>query len=304
MKNKYIIMFLFLGATLIWSCAEEDASLSAPTVPGAVDFGISIAPDSTGVVTFTPSAVNAFNFHFFPGDGTGPFVILPGESFEYAYAGLDSVQFVASIVAYGVGAGSSSNTELIEMFLKLQIEPAVMIALTGAEVNSSKRWIWDSNVGGVNGHFGVGPGPNLGGQAPGDYELPAFFAASENLLADCLYDDVLVFSVNADGVPSFSLETNGVSFVNGGQLQTFGVPNGDDTCLAIDDDLVLNTSWAVRPVDGGKDLLTFGGGIFTPMSYFANVPEYNIVELTPNKLRVQGFTADGILAWYFQFIPE
>ncbi len=301
MKAKNILL-LFLSAALIWSCTEDDASLTAPIIPGVVDMGISVASDSSGVVTFTPVAENAFNFHLFPGDGSGPIVITPGTSFDYTYAGLDSVQFAASVVAYGVGAGSSSASELIEMFIKLQIAPETLNALAGGEISSSKRWVWDSNVGGVNGHLGVGPGPNID-CCPED-DVPSFFAATANLLASCLYDDVLVFSVNADGVPTFTLETDGETFVNGGQLEVFGVPNGDDTCLAIDDRLNLTSSWAVRPVDGERDILAFGGGVSTPMSYYVNVPEFRIMELTPDKLRVRGLTDDGVLAWYFQFVPE
>lgn len=306
MKNRYILFFLLIGSSLIWSCSEEYDSLSVPTIPTNLDMGISIAPDSSGVVTFTPTATGAFNFHLYPGDGTGPFLIAPGESYEYAYAGLDSVQFAASMVAYGVGAGSSSASELIEMFLKLQIEPETMIALAGAELNSSKRWVWDASTGGINGHLGVGPGPNLGGQGAGDYFVPAFYAAGPNEQPTCLYDDVLIFSVSADGNPSFRLETNGETLVNEREILSL-IPGGETgfaTCNAADDLLVLNTSWAVRPVDGGNAILSFGGGMLTPMSYYMAATEYEVLELTPDKLRVRGFTSDGILAWYFQFIPE
>lgn len=305
MKNTYILIFFFLSAALIWSCAEEDADLSAPTVPGVVDMGISIAPDSSGVVTFTPKAKRAMNFHLYPGDGNGPILITPGDSYEHTYGGVDSVEFAASIVAYGVGAGSSSGSELIEMFLKLQIEPETMIALAGAETSSTKRWVWDSSAGGLSGHFGVGPGPEFNNACCPFDGTPSFFAAGANQFdGGCLYDDVLVFSVDASGNPSFTLETNGVTFVNGGQLEVFGVANGDDTCLAIDDDLVLSGNWGVRSVEGGMDILTTGTGASTPLSYYVPVNEFNIMELSENKLRVQGITTDGILAWYFQFIPE
>jgi len=305
--NKYIAVFFFLSAVLTWSCTEEDASLAAPTIPGVVDMGISIAPDSTGAVTFAPTASDAFNFHLYPGDGAGPILIAPGESYDYAYEGLDNVEFAASIVAYGVGAGSSSASELIEMFLKLQIAPETMVALTGAEVNSSKRWVWDSNAEGLsNGHLGVGPGPNLGGQGEGDYFVPSFFSSAANAQPACLYDDVLTFSVGADGNPSFNLFTNGEILVNEREILSL-IPGGDTSaasCNAADDLLVLDTSWAVRPVEDGNDLLSLGGGMLTPMSYYMAASEYEVLELTPNKLRIRGFTPDGVLAWYFQFVPE
>jgi len=305
--NKYIALFFFLSAALTWSCTEEDASLNAPTIPGVVDMGVSIAPDSSGVVTFAPTASGAFNFHLYPGDGAGPILIASGESYDYIYAGLDSVEFAASMVAYGVGAGASSASELIEMFIKLQIAPETMIALTGAELNSSKRWVWDAAAGGINGHFGVGPGPDFPNPCCVFDGTPSFFAADANNFAGgCLYDDVLTFSVNEQGVPSFLLETNGETFINAGQVDILLPGNGDgnDQCGAVDDQLVLSSSWAVRPVEGELDLLVFGGAVATPMSYYSDVPEYQVMELTPNKLRVMGFTSNRELVWFHQFIPE
>ena len=305
--NNYKILFFLMSAVAIWGCTEEDKSLDAPTIPSDVEMGIEISDDNSGLVTFAPTASNVLNFHLYPGDGSGPILIAPGESHDYIYAGLDDVEFVASIVAYGAGTGSSSATELIALFIELQIAPETLIALTGAETNSSKRWVWDSNVGGISGHLGVGPGPNLEGQDAGSYFVPAFFAADANLFdGGCLYDDVLMFTVNSDGTASFTLETNGETFINEQAILDL-VPGGDTSaasCNAVDDQLELTSTWAVRPIEGANDLLTFGGGKLTPMSYYAAIAEYNIVELTPNKLRVQGFTPGGILAWYFQFVPE
>ncbi|MEM6525995.1 MAG: hypothetical protein AAF693_19515, partial [Bacteroidota bacterium] len=160
---------------------------------------------------------------------------------------------------------------------------------------------------GLTGHFGVGPGPNLEGQPIEFYEIPEFFDAPANEFeGGCLYDDVLTFSVSGDGSLSFNLETNGQTFINEQAILDL-VPGGNTdeaTCNAVDDLLILSTTWTVRPVEDSRDLLIFGGGILTPMSYYVAISEYEIFELTPDRLRVRGFTPDGILAWYFQFIPE
>ncbi|MEM9390062.1 MAG: hypothetical protein AAGA02_06285 [Bacteroidota bacterium] len=301
---KLIVLFI---PVLIWSCDDDSPTLALPVTPTNVTLNVDIAPDSSGMVTFTPAGSNVLTFQLFPGDGTGPEVIAPGESFEKIYGGLDSVSFTAILVAYGTGGASSSISTTIDLFLKPQVAPEVLIALTGAELNSSKRWVWDSGTGGINGHFGVGPGPNIADQPVGDYEIPAFFDAEANRFEDgCLYDDVLTFSVNSDGALLFNLETNGETFINEQAILDL-VPGGNTdeaTCNAVDDLLILSTIWTVRAVEGGRDLLIFGGGVLTPMSYYAAISEYEILELTPNKLRVRGFVPDETLAWYFQFIPE
>lgn len=306
-KLKSIILTFIILGVILSSCEDDVATLQVPVIPTDVSLNIDIAPDSSGMVTFTPSGTDVLTFQLFPGDGTGPEVIAPGESFDKIYGGLDSVSFGATLVAYGTGGASSSISTTIDLFLKPQVAPEVLIALTGAELNSSKRWVWDSGTGGINGHFGVGPGPNIADQPEGDYEIPAFFDAEANRFeGGCLYDDVLTFSVNADGALFFNLETNGETFINEQAILDL-VPGGNTdeaTCNPVDDLLILSTIWSVRPVEEDRDLLTFGGGVLTPMSYYAALSEYQILELTPNKLRVRGFTSDGNLAWYFQFIPE
>ncbi|MEM7109371.1 MAG: hypothetical protein AAF519_14190, partial [Bacteroidota bacterium] len=288
-KLKSIILtFIVLGVVLS-SCEDEVATLQTPVIPTDVSLDIDIAPDSSGTVTFTPTGSDVLTFQLFPGDGTGPEVLTPGSSFEKIYGGLDSVSFTPILVAYGTGGASSSISTTIDLFLKLQVAPEVLIALAGAELNSSKRWVWDSTRGGLTGHFGVGPGPNLEGQPIEFYEIPEFFDAPANEFeGGCLYDDVLTFSVSGDGSLSFNLETNGQTFINEQAILDL-VPGGntdDATCNAVDDLLILSTTWTVRPVEGSRDLLIFGGGILTPMSYYVAISEYEIFELTPDRLRV------------------
>ena len=70
-----------------------------------------------------------------------------------------------------------------------------------------------------------------------------------------------------------------------------------------DDLLILNTTFAVRPNEGANSTLTLGGGALSPLSYFANVDQWEIVELSSTKIRVRGLNVAGDLAWYHQFIP-
>ena len=288
-----------MAFALISSCEEEVGSLAPPVAPTDVNLAFEIAQDSSGMVTFTPSATNVLTFQLFPGDGTSE-VISPGQSFEKMYSGVENVSFSVTLIAFGTGGEGSSITQDIDLFIKVQIDPEVLRALTGGELNSTKRWIWDSNVGGINGHFGVGApdGP--------DGDFPGFFSADANLLDPCLYDDVLEFGVTADGAPFYNLITNGVTFMNSGQVGVLfpGEGGNGDECRSADDLLKLATSFTVIPNEGARSTLILGGGVLSPLSYFANVPQWDIVELTDNVLRVRGLNAAGDLAWYHQFVPE
>ncbi|MEL7006141.1 MAG: glycoside hydrolase family 16 protein, partial [Bacteroidota bacterium] len=295
-KISFKILFL-IAPLMIWSCDEEVTDLEAPLAPTDVSLSIQIASDSSGMVTFTPSATNALTFQLTPGDGTGPETILPGESFVKNYSGVENVSFDVTLVAFGTGGAGSSISQTIDLFIKVQIDPAILMALAGGELNTTKRWIWDSDVGGVNGHFGVGD-PNT--------DFPGFFSADANLLDQCLYDDILEFGVSVDGAPTYNLITQGVSFFNSGQIGVLfpGEGGNGDECREADDLLLLQTSFTVRSNEGGNETLILGGGVLSPLSYFANVPEWEIIELTADRLRVRGVNAAGDLAWYHQFVPE
>ena len=230
-KLKSIILIFALLGIIFSSCEDDVATLQAPVTPTDVSLIIDIASDSSGMVTFTPSGTNVLTFQLFPGDGSGPEVLAPGSSFEKTFGGVDSVSFTTTLVAYGTGGASSSILSTFDLFIKLQIDPEVLIALTGAETNGVKQWVWDQEVGGVNGHFGVG--------SP-DTDFPGFFSADANLLNPCLYDDVLEFGVDVIGAPFFNLTTQGETFANGGQIDVLfpGEGGGDDECNMADDLLI------------------------------------------------------------------
>ena len=78
-----------------------------------------------------------------------------------------------------------------------------------------------------------------------------------------------------------------------------------DECRDISDQIDLNTNFSLIESDGTTTLTVPG----STLSYYAGITEYEIVELTENKLVVRGiqnpFDPPGDpLAWYHTFVPE
>ena len=284
------LIFLFSG------CDDEIGQLQPPTAPTNLEVTVSVADDRSGNVTFAPTANGALSFRILPGDGA-EVDIQPGETYTHPYSGSGQFTVTAVIIAFGTGGASSSVSQNIELDIELQIDPALLTILAGGTENSTRRWVWNSDIGGVDGHFGVGE-PGL--------DFPNFFAASANQLADCLYDDVIEFSTNELGALSYTLITQGVSFLNSDQVGVLfpGEGGNGDECREADDLLTLETAVNIIPVDGGNSTLSLGGGALSPLSYFANVAQWEITEISDNIFRVRGINVPGDLAWYHSFIPE
>ncbi|MEM7549390.1 MAG: glycoside hydrolase family 16 protein [Bacteroidota bacterium] len=307
MKNLINVLFTTLLSGLAFiACDDGVETLTSPLAPTDLTVVIDTT-DSTGLVSFTPSGNNVLFFEVRTGDGN-IISAASGETVVHQYNGAGNLSFDALIVGFSTGGLSSTVNEEINIFIDLVNDPVLVNFLAGGLTNSNRRWIWNQTVGG---HFGVG--------SP-DTDFPGFFAAMPNQLADCLYDDVLEFSTDAEGNLLYNLITQGVTFVNGGQLGVLfpGEGGGDDQCREADDLLQLETS-AVAFLDLNNDnspSLILGGGSFSPLSYFANVPQWeiDITSLTEDGiLSVRGLNQaardgaspdDGGLAWYHQFIPE
>ncbi len=308
-KCKLILVALTFLAVLSWSCESDDiGEISIPAVPAnvALEFEIDTNPngDTTGLVTFTPSAEGVLNFHLFFGDVADerPTVVRPGATASHTYsaAGIYSVRLVA-FTAGGIG---SSITQELEV-LGVAIDPTILTLLTGGTENSSKRWVWRSNVGGVNGHFGVGAPDGPEGGFPGFFSAPARGAEGALDEPNCIYDDVLIFSVE-DQVPIYELETMGDTFINWADVPTL-FPGAtpiefDDECRPSDDVLNLRVPFGIASdPDGTLNLILTA---LTPLSYYVNASEWRILELTEDILRVRGIQQPQNLAWYFTFVPE
>lgn len=296
--NRFIttLGILLFAAGIFTSCQDDDVEFGQIIVPSNIEVNAVVADDQSGNVSVTATAENALTIHVVFQVGGEPVVISPGETAAFRYTQSGQYQQLVTIVAYGKGGVSSSKNIFLDMDVRLFIDPETLQNIAG---NGSKRWVWNSSE---SGHFGVGD-PNT--------DFPGFFSASAGQLNPCLYDDVLVFSYNENDEYTFQLETgnNNETFINWAEVNRF-FPNATpqqfvDECRDITDQIATNTSFIIINNEDGTRTLDVEN---STLSYWSGAFEYQIVELTADRLTVRGlqvpFTGGGLLAWYHTFVPE
>lgn len=292
------IIFVFALIALFNGCQDDDKVFGPVNAPSNLVVNVVVANDQSGNVTLTATADNAINFHVFFVEGAEPVIITNGEAAEYRYTQSGEYTQTITVIAFGTGGASSSQVVSVDLDVTLVIDPAILTDIAGGP-NETKRWVWDSSNAG---HFGVGdPAENF----------PNFFSAAPNQLDPCLYDDVLIFSHDGQNNYSFQLETQDATFINWAEVKRF-FPDATpqefaDECRDIDDQLEIDTSFViVEDFNTGALTLTVMG---STMSYWSGAMEYEITEITADKLVVRGlqdpFDPPGNqLAWYHTFVPE
>ncbi|MBQ4804401.1 glycoside hydrolase family 16 protein [Aquimarina sp. MMG015] len=298
MIQIYKKTLLFIILATFFSCQDDDAELGTILPPSNLQIDAVIEDGQTGNVTITPQADDALNFHIFFTQNGDPLVAQPGESQTFRYTQSGQYSVFITVVAFGTGGTSSSQTIELDLDVRLFIDQATLQMIGG---DGSKRWIWDSSVGG---HFGVGPTTN---------DFPEFFSASPNQLDPCIYDDVLVFSYDANDNYSFELITGDANqtFMNWAEVTRF-FPNDTptqfvDECRDITDQIATNTSFVIFENEEGTRIISVEN---STLSYWSGAMEYQVLELTADKLSVRGIQevssdfGGGQLAWYHTFVPE
>ncbi|MGC1516673.1 MAG: glycoside hydrolase family 16 protein [Maribacter sp.] len=293
-KNSVLLLLVIVAMS---SCQEDEPALESLLVPSNLEIAAVVREDQSGNVSITPSAENVLNFQVFFNPGDDPKTISPGQTASFRYTISGRYQAPVTVVAYGAGGISSSKTIVLDMDVRLFIDPVTLAQIAG---DGSKRWVWNQTEAG---HFGVGPLTNF---------FPEFFSAGPNSLNPCLYDDVLVFSHDGNDNYSYALlpGTDNLSFINWTDVNRF-FPEATpqqfvDECRDITDQVPFQTTFSILNNEDGSRTLDLGASF---ASYFAVVPgQYQIVELTANRLVLRGFSqpfnGDAPLAWYSTFVPE
>lgn len=280
---------------LLNSCQDDEADFGTVIAPTNLRVEATIADDRSGNVTVAPTAENVVNFHVFFQPNSDPVVITPDQTASFRYTQPGEFTAIVTVVAFGIGGISSSVNIELELDVEATIDPVTLANIAGT---GSKRWVWNQSE---PEHFGVGD-PSL--------FVPNFFAATPNSLNPCLYDDVLIFSFDTDGNLSYELETNGETFINWAEVNSFFpdavVQQFVDECRAIDDQISTSTSFSVLPGENGTNaILNVPGSL---LSYGNGALQYEITELSEDRLVVRSiqspFLGGGDLAWYFVFVPE
>lgn len=320
MKNytKYGLL-LFVGCLFI-ACQEDEPSLGQIIVPTNINVAADISTDGSGIVVFTASADNAITYTFKFNDGTSQVASSGKTTKRFTRVGLNTYDY--SVVAFGSGGASSSASFQVTVESSFSDNEALEF-LTGGTVDEegtvnsggSKTWYWAVSQ---NGHLGVGPTLAFDQQinpAPTQHWFPAFFAASPfqicSDVSQCLCNDELTFSLNAQGQFTYQLNNNGQTFFNAAHQQSvLGQSAGQDACFDFDTSGTRNVSLSPSETDWSLvgdpafqprgTVINFSNGGF--MGYFIGSSAYEILQISENRMVVR--TVDGLdsnLAWYHIF---
>lgn len=299
---KIIIPILFFFFTVL-GCQEEEPSLNAIQAPTALQISTDISTDGSGIVMFTSRALNAITYKYFFSDGTSESSPTGDSTKRFTRTGLNTYE--VTIVAYGMGGISTSETILVEVQSDFSDPEAVEFLTNG----TSKTWFWAASE---PGHLGVGQNdgditknyfPNFYQATPFEKEIPGEAA--------CLYEDELVFSLNGETL-NYELRNGGQTYFNASFQNVVGGTAGFDFCYDFDTSGIKTVTLAPSesvvvanniPQQTRGTLLNFTDDGF--MGYYIGASSYEILSITNNRLVVRAVMGnDASLAWYHTFTNE
>ncbi|TXE09949.1 family 16 glycosylhydrolase [Seonamhaeicola algicola] len=313
MKNiKFNIAILFSLVTLVFSCQEDDATIGSITAPNNISISAEIVGidalnpngDGSGLVNITASANNAISYKFDFGDGLSE--VAPSGITTHRFSKVGVNTYTVVVNAIGTGGLQSSTSIDVEVFSSFD-DAELKQLLTGG---SNRTWYLAATE---VGHLGVGPGN--AGVDPEGFWYPKWYAAQpfEKCgieISDCLCDDELTFTLDANGQLTYQLNNNGFTFFNAGHQAVIGENAGEDACFAFDTSgtsiVSLSpslTDWNTIPdpdFEARGTTMNFSNDGF--MGYYVSSSTYDVISVSETELYVR--TLDGNdpgLAWYHKF---
>ena len=297
-KLKYIFATLF---AVLMSCNGDDVDIPKVVPASNLSVTYEVGTENSGTITFTATADNATFYHFDFGDGTNEVTKTGIITKTYDMVGNN---LYTVIVTAGTGA-TPFVSETLQISVTLAFtDPETVSFLTN---DSSKTWFLAASI---PGHLGLGPARE---GIDGDWWYPKWYSAaafekcgSED--SDCLCDDELTFSVDANGALSYELDNKGQTYFNVGHKAVVGGAEDIDFCY--DFDTSGSKSVSLSKVSGNVPegettgiQMNFSDGGF--MGYYVGSSTYEILAISNNSLYVRTYdTENPDLAWYHRFSAE
>nr|WP_321222598.1 glycoside hydrolase family 16 protein [uncultured Psychroserpens sp.] len=313
MKNIIkITAFLFTLACFV-GCQDDDAQIGDIIAPSNLTITAEILGvdasnpngDGSGLVKLTASADNALSYSFQYGDGLEGVVPSGIDTHRYSIVGLNTYTVVVS----AIGSGGVATTTSIDIDVFSSFDDLEAKQLLSGGIGSSKTWYLDASV---PGHLGVGGNIDIAADA---FWFPSFYAAQPfekcgDPISDCLCDDEMTFSLDANEQLTFELNNNGQTFFNAGHQGVIGENAGEDACFDFDTSGTSIVSlapssfdWSIVPdpdFTARGTTMNFSDGKF--MGYYVSSSSYDIIEVTNSTLYVRTVDAlNPVLYWYHRF---
>lgn len=287
---KSIIATCFAAVIMFNSCTKQKYSFGELTTPTDLNLTTVVVgadaanPNGTGSgnVSINLTAAKAITYKVDFGDGNVQMV--PSGVVVHKYSAPGTFDYTITVSAVGTGGITTTTSKKITVFVAFEIPAEVLANLTGS---GSKVWVTDRTT---VGHVGVGPA---------DTYKSDYYSAAPNERAECLYDDEITFTKDANNGVTLSINNKGQSFMTAAATASYGKAGGD-ACydfdlaaprkLAFMDATSASTSansTRIQFVVPGTGLINFGTGGNT----------YEIISLTPTTITLRNIGSDG-LAWY------
>ncbi|AMR33577.1 hypothetical protein A0256_20180 [Mucilaginibacter sp. PAMC 26640] len=290
---KALITICLAALVIAIGCKKQEYSFGKIITPTDVSLTTAIAgvdaanPNGggSGNVTIKTSATNAISYKIDFGDGNTQ--IVSGGEMVHRYTNPGTADYTIVVNAIGTGGVTSTVTKKITVFVAFDIPAAILQNLTNG---STKTWVIARET---PGHVGVGPA---------DGYTSSYYSADPNQRAECLYDDEITFSKDANNNVTMVINNKGQSFFIGASAAFYGKAGGDN-CYDIDmtaprklafmdatSGSTSANSTRIQFIVPGNGLIAFGTGGTT----------YELLELTASTITLRNIGIDG-LAWYQKF---
>lgn len=298
-------LFLLAGILMLFTaCQDDDQVLGALVAPSNIQLNYVVVGadaqnpfgDGSGIVMFNTTSNGAITYNYNFGDATNAEIAPSGNaSHQFSRTGVHT--YIVTVSAVGPGGLISIETDVVEVLSSFEDAEALEL-LTGG---SAKTWFWAADQ---PGHAGLGPA--LDDFGSGEFAFPSFWSigAFDSEKA-CMYEAEFVFTKEGNGI-TFE-QTTGPAFVPGTYAGRIGIAG--DVCH---DETVATTIYGVKNVSFSPSTskaavegngyrgtsMSFSDGGF--MSWWVGKSDYDIIELTENKLMVR-VMEDDAFAWYHIF---
>lgn len=289
--NIKLTALVFISAVLSFSsCKKQKYSFGEIETPSdvtltAVVAGVDAAnPNGNGKgnVAITTKAGKALTYKIDFGDGNSQ--VIPSGTINYKYSNPGTFDYIITVSAVGTGGTTSTVSKKITVFVAYEIPAEIVQALTNG---SSRTW---NTARETLGHVGVGPTDGF---------TPSYYAATPNQRAECLYDDEITFTKDANNNITMSIDNKGQSFLTAASTAFYGKAGGDNcydldvatprrlTFMEATSASTTSNSTRVQFSVPGNGLINFGTGGTV----------YEILSIADNQLSLRNIGQDG-LAWY------
>lgn len=284
-------------------CQEDDVDFGPVVAPSNIQIEVDVVGadaanpngDGSGVVNFRATANDAISYQYIYNGAT---TSAPSGMQTYNFAVLGLNTYNITVVAFGTGGSSSSQTVSVEV-LSLYEPPADLITMLTSD--SSRTWRIKNETGG---HFGLGP---VGGTFIEWYQ-----AGPDEKAEVGMYDDRYIFNVDGTFTHITNNDNDGGGDDPSGTVfgrevlidELNGPGSGNQNGADIENYPYsdYSTQWSIT-APGGVETLSLTGIGFLGY-YIGGDHTYKIEMRSANEMSIRSTDGNGEFDWGFVLIAD